>query len=232
MHLDSEISHVNSLLKDFPTREINTPEDVIKKLNVRYSIISSGASFNLYKDLSKSNLNLFDILKLMPRVIHGYLCKDIFSNAGRYRNINDPHNGAVYFGPLRPKDARVKFEGCHPGKIEIEIENVIRELVDPENDVIKAAIKFYQKFVFIHPFYDLNGRIGRLITNLILNYHQYHAQWKTLEENHEIKMQFITKLNKCHKQMDKPSYEYKIDNLYRFWKKYVISFDDLIEQNK
>ena len=54
----------------------------------------------------------------------------------------------------------------------------------PTNPV-RDAVTFYQQFVCIHPFYDANGRIGRFITSLYLDYHGLHISWAGLSQNQQ-----------------------------------------------
>lgn len=59
---------------------------------------------------------------------------------------------------------------------------------------VLAAVRFYQKFVNVHPFYDANGRIGRLIATMYLADHNLVLSWSEFDS----KSKFIKKLNYTH----------------------------------
>ena len=89
----------------------------------------------------------------------------------------------------------------------------------------KAPSTFYQHFVKVHPFYDANGRIGRLIASIYLEYFEYKVLWKELETTKKNK--FLGKLNECHKRQNPPLKEEYLEYLYDFWKPFVISMQQL-----
>ena len=91
-----------------------------------------------------------DILKLHSIVLKGI--NDAF--AGRYRNV-----------PVRIGGSRVILP--NPMKVSGLMEDFITYL-NNEKDPLQKAIMAHFKFVSIHPFVDGNGRIGRLLMNLIL----------------------------------------------------------------
>lgn len=97
--------------------------------------------------------------------------------------------------------------------------------LEPE-DPIENAIRFYQHFVYIHPFYDANGRIGRAIVSVYLNLFDYYVQWREFDGPNNSK--FISKLNACHERMESGyTYEQYLEYLVSFFRKYVISVDEL-----
>ncbi len=57
-----------------------------------------------------------------------------------------------------------------PEQVQIEMENLIHWLNqdNPSISVIEKAVQFHYRFVSIHPFDDGNGRLARLLMNLIL----------------------------------------------------------------
>ena len=101
--------------------------------------------------LSKKNeISQDDILKIHSIILKGI--NDSF--AGRYRNISVRISGGsvILPNPMKVPDLMAEFE----------------KYLKEEKDVIKRAIMAHFKFVSIHPFVDGNGRVGRLIMNLIL----------------------------------------------------------------
>lgn len=107
---------------------------------------------------SKYQLTESDILD-----IHALVLKDIEEDfAGRYRTGRVRIVGANFVPPNQMKvpdlmDNFVKFVNKNPGKL----------------DVVSLCTVLHHKFVWIHPFFDGNGRTGRLIMNLWLMKHGY-----------------------------------------------------------
>ncbi len=98
-------------------------------------------------------LNDKDIL-----TVHGLVLQKIEKEfAGRYRNAGVRISGANFVPP-------------NALKVDALITELITWLNDssvPINEIIKAAI-FHHRFVWIHPFFDGNGRTVRLVFNLYL----------------------------------------------------------------
>lgn len=78
-------------------------------------------------------------------------------DAGKYRKVKAIITGSKY--PLPS-----------PEKIEPLMNTFIESLnkIRKENHPVKAAALAHKEFVFIHPFVDGNGRVARLLMNLIL----------------------------------------------------------------
>lgn len=77
--------------------------------------------------------------------------------AGRYRNSGVRISGAKFIPP-------------NALKVDALMEELIAWVIDvanPLDTVIKASI-FHHRFVWIHPFFDGNGRTARLLFNLLL----------------------------------------------------------------
>lgn len=110
------------------------------------------AAFRYILDVLSQNKDISqdDILK-----IHSFILKGINDSfAGRYRNV-----------PVRIGGSRVILP--NPIKVSGLMADFITYL-NNEKDPIQKAIMGHFKFVSIHPFVDGNGRVGRLLMNLIL----------------------------------------------------------------
>lgn len=98
-------------------------------------------------------LNEKDIL-----TVHGLVLQKIEKEfAGRYRNAGVRISGANFVPP-------------NALKVNAFMTELIAWLNDssvPKNEIVKAAI-FHHRFVWIHPFFDGNGRTVRLVFNLYL----------------------------------------------------------------
>ncbi len=90
--------------------------------------------------------------------VHGLVLQKIEKEfAGRYRNSGVRISGANFVPPNA-----------------LKVDELMEDLIEWANDasilldsIIKASI-FHHRFVWIHPFFDGNGRTGRLLFNLLL----------------------------------------------------------------
>ena len=104
------------------------------------------------------DLSVADILKL-----HELFYKRINpEQAGKFRSVKVFISGSRY--PLPP-----------PEKTAVLMDEFIRWLNENEKNIhpVKLAAEVHKRFVFIHPFVDGNGRVARLLMNLILIRHGY-----------------------------------------------------------
>ena len=104
------------------------------------------------------DLSVADILKL-----HELFYKRINpEQAGKFRRVKVFISGSRY--PLPP-----------PEKTAVLMDEFIRWLNENEKNIhpVKLASEVHKRFVFIHPFVDGNGRVARLLMNLILIRHGY-----------------------------------------------------------
>ncbi|MFH5884097.1 Fic family protein [Halalkalibaculum sp. DA3122] len=94
----------------------------------------------------------------------------------------------------------MRFKGTSSSKIDEKLDMAFSHLVIDPGDPIENAMRFYQRFVYIHPSYDANGRIGRVIVSTYLNLFGYYVQWGEFDGPNNSK--FINKLNACHERME------------------------------
>lgn len=90
--------------------------------------------------------------------LHGLVLQKIEKEfAGRYRNAGVRISGANFVPP-------------NALKVDALIDGLIQWVNDPDNplDIIVKAAIFHHRFVWIHPFFDGNGRTVRLVFNLLL----------------------------------------------------------------
>ena len=126
-----------------------------KPLREHFEVNNHNKALNyLYKIVSKNySINSKDILS-----IHGYILD----------NIED-----LYAGRLRNGGVRIQGANFVPPNA-LKVSDLLDELIDfiqtnPLNlNVIELATIFHHKFVWIHPFFDGNGRTVRLAMNLLL----------------------------------------------------------------
>ncbi len=146
----------------------------------------------MFSLISKKGVNIKDILKL-----HKLFYEKIDGeNAGRYREVEMLITGSKYSFP-KPKDIEELMK---------EFEKKVKEYIKDEHPAV-AAIKIHKDFVNIHPFVDGNGRIARLIMNLILLQHGYNIMivptilrsryMESLEKAHTDDTDFIELILNC-----------------------------------
>lgn len=189
-----ELESIRDLLKDFADNPTIAPELVYKESWKRYTVLSNNMS-NLQASLDVPN-------HMLPKILHKFIYRGLFTFAGKYRSTADPGDGKVGFGGVKAQKHTVTFEGSHPDKIESEVVDAFKHLIGGDvDDYIDRVIRFYKKFVRIHPFYDANGRIARIITNMYLLQFDKQVAWIEFDS----KGKFLKKLNQCHKH---PTDEY------------------------
>ncbi len=115
-------------------------------------------AYKAYEEIEKVNPYSVEDLKK----IHGILTFLVEKDAGKFRN----HGEAVYDG-----DIEIFMSPPHklvPSLMD-NLFNWMNQVKDTINPLILSSI-FHYEFVFIHPFYDGNGRTARLWQTVILSH--------------------------------------------------------------
>lgn len=199
----AELETIEDLLSDFSVNDKLTPEDVYRITWSRYHILQQATLRDVFEEETFRLWKRRDVFALFPRIIHKFIYKDIFSFAGDYRKESDPRNGRIHFGPQHAHFRRPKFMGYSPGEIVAGIYDSVGFLKKGATDPLYQGIRFYQKFVSIHPFYDANGRIARMITNIYLANDGLTLSWMDFDG----KGKFIKRLNRCHVKPDEENFQ-------------------------
>ena len=152
----------------------------------------------MFSLVERKGISVEDILEL-HRLFYEKIDK---KNAGEYRNVEIVITGSKYPFP-KPRDI---------SKLMKEYEREIKELIKNEHPVI-AGIKAHKEFVNIHPFIDGNGRVARLIMNLILLQNRYNITIiptvlrseyiDSLEKAHSDDTEFIMLILRCLRESQK-----------------------------
>ena len=125
-----------------------------KPLRDHYEAVGHAKAYDyIYNITEKEGLTEEDILSL-----HRLFYQQIDSEkAGHYRNVK------VYISGSRYAIAAVS-------KIPAEMQKLVKWYNDNEKKLhpVQLAATLHQRFVFIHPFVDGNGRVARLLMNLAL----------------------------------------------------------------
>jgi Fic family protein len=146
----------------------------------------------MFSLVSKEGISIKDIKKL-HKLFYEKIDGD---NAGKYREVEILITGSKHSFP-KPKDIK---------KLMKEFEENVKRYLEKEHPVV-AAVKIHKDFVNIHPFVDGNGRIARLIMNLILLQNKYNVTiiptmlrpqyMQSLEKAHTDDRDFIILVLKC-----------------------------------
>lgn len=226
---DHELDYLRDLLCEFQADPELDAEAALKLVFDRYQVLERNFS-KLGEEISvklEGSSRVWPFYKQLCTQIHKYLYNNILSNAGHYRSSSDKYHGIVEFGGLTSSGHRGKFRGVAPRMIENELIACFEILDNPEP--IKSSILFYQEFSFIHPFYDANGRIGRLIVSIYLYSFGYLVSWGQIDSSHG---KFMKKLNECHKRRNQPAqFDKYFGYLVNYWEKYIVPYSEFLGRN-
>jgi fido (protein-threonine AMPylation protein) len=215
---DQDLAYLARLLGDFGLTPVPPPELALRLVAERHRALlrlrsEIGASI---EEQARWGESLSRLLRRWATWAHEIMYDGLLTNAGRARQASDPGGGAVYFGGQHGQRRTWKFKGVPPAEIEDALDTAFAWLRLDADDPVRAAVLFYADFVRIHPFYDANGRIGRLVVSVYLDVHGIHVEWAKIDERQS---KFIKKLNECHKRHDQPhkldSYRYFLVDFFR-----------------
>jgi fido (protein-threonine AMPylation protein) len=231
-----EVAYLKRLIEDFPAEfKSSQVGKAFQKINTRYKVLENEFILEKSDIFSPSGSEDVDVnpsnLKKFAFGVHRFLFNNILSNAGEVRKSSDPNGGHIYFGGAKHQHHKQQFQGTLPSKINAELDVAFAHLTANTDEPIRQAMRFYQHFVYIHPFYDGNGRIGRVIVSTYLFQFNCYVLWMAFDGPNNT--QFINKLNECHKRMESG---FRFDDyfgyLLNFFKKHVISVDELNDSEK
>lgn len=227
--LSAEIEYLRELIEDFAAKI--SPDEASRALDIiaaRYQTLEQAC--RIYPKL----IDVYDwpeperisVLRERISILHKYLFDEILSNAGEFRKGSDPQSGYIGFGGTKYQRRKVKFDGSTPSRIEDDLDVALAYLNAKSKKPVESALRFYQHFVFTHPFYDANGRLGRVIVSTYLIRFNYYVRWGEFDGANNGK--FIKKLNECHKRMERGyQFEKYFSYLLDFFNRYVITIDEL-----
>jgi len=224
---NSEKAYLAELIRDFPPANPVDLEVAWKDIQTRYTVLEQHIPDFL--SFLQSEQNTFsEKFNLLCLSFHRYLFSDIIGNAGEFRKAMDPNAGFVAYGrEMTRNPSTAQFTGSAPSSIENDLSEAYQLLKLEEIDPICASMRFYQRFVRIHPFYDGNGRVARILITLYLSHHGFYPLWKKLEETK--KNEFLRKLNMCHLREREQMFEKYFAYLCEFWRQFVIPKTDFVD---
>ena len=203
-----EHDHLAGLISDFPAEPIRV-NAAINLLHTRYKSIAVEAIIPHLVLLDTVQFQAY--FQQLPRALHRQLYAQILNNNGQYRQSTDPNGGVIFFGRNQ------RFRGYPPEKIKAGIIEACNYLVQEDATPIHNVLIFYQQFVMVYPFYDMNGRIARIMTAIYLDYHGYYLSWEQLRKNSK----WLKRLNDCHVRYGGHDYDQYISYLVQHWQKFI-----------
>lgn len=245
---NSELNYLDGLMKDFPCGNDFKIEYANELLASRYdylekeiplllSCIKDGSLLpniaKMFPNIENEKDKLPKSLYFLMRFFHFYLFENILNNAGEFRKTEDPNNGEIGFGGANRRIAgNFNYPGAPCNQIKQRLIKCFTYLEDNTDDPVYSSMCFYREFVKIHPFYDANGRIGRLILSIYNLHHGYYIRWREIDEGGN-KNEFIKKLNRCHvRETNEDKYKEYLEYLPSFFRKFVISISELTDENQ
>lgn len=125
-----------------------------KSIKEHMEVLGHSEAFSFIHDIASSELLSEEDLLKIHSLVYGRVDKD---QAGIYRDKRIFLSGSKYSFP--------KPEEVQP--LMTEFFNKLPAMKNELHPVVFAA-QAHKEFVFIHPFVDGNGRVGRLLMNLLL----------------------------------------------------------------
>jgi Fic family protein len=152
-----------------------------KPLKDHYEAMGHSEAYDLMFKLSKNKTAAEDDIREIHKLFYYRIGK---TNAGKYRKVKVFISGSKYPMPLPEK-----------------VPGLMREFVNglpasrKKLHPVEYAATTHKDFVFIHPFIDGNGRVARLLMNLLL----LQAGYNIAVIPPALRAEYISALEKAHK---------------------------------
>ncbi len=152
-----------------------------KALSYHLEAVGHAKAFDKIYKLSKKDTIIEEDIKYLHKLFYSSIDLE---QAGFYRNVRVFISGSEYLFP-RPE----------------EINSLMKNFVEKYNNIlskkhpVEIAAQIHKDFVYVHPFIDGNGRIARLLMNIILIKNKFPI---TIIPP-VLRMEYINLLEKAHK---------------------------------
>lgn len=223
MGYSAELEQLRELIELFPAEySVDEVKEANRITRTRFDALDNQLIPYLANTLIKGEVKTsIDGYMDFCKSLHALIFNEIISINGEFRSSDHYDSGSVYFGGQKRQELKPRFTGSKPENIENDLRDAFKFLIDLESDTpVDNALRFYQKFVFTHPFYDGNGRIARLFVNLYLLAYGKFVDWKNLQN----KGKFLNKLNYYHETGKEEHFNWWAKVCYKFV--YDISDED------
>lgn len=170
-----------------------------KPLRDHLEAIGLSNAFDLIYKYSDNNVVTEENIKELHRLFYQAIDEE---NAGKYRTVQAIITGSKY--PLPKPETIQELMQSFVSRFK-----ELRKTMHP----VKAAAIAHKEFVFIHPFVDGNGRVARLLMNLVLLQAGYtiaivppvlRSQYiQSLEKAHKDDIDFVNLIAQCVKETQK-----------------------------
>ena len=138
-------------------------DDIQEIINYRKAV--EAAVKNLATDSTSQDLKLLPLLGRLLREAHKILLSGVRSKT---RTPGEFRTGLVHIGSIGKSVAQARYVPPELQRIEQLFANLENYMHFEEKDVLVQAAIIHAQFEIIHPFWDGNGRIGRLLIPLFL----------------------------------------------------------------
>ena len=125
-----------------------------KLLRDHFEAVGHSQAYDYLLQISKNPTINAEIIKKLHHIFYFRINEE---QAGTYRKVKIFLTGSKYSFP-------------NPEEVPSLMQHLIEELAQLQSTLhpVAFAAQLHKKFVFIHPFIDGNGRVGRLLMNLAL----------------------------------------------------------------
>jgi len=140
-----------------PDKEVDNIGDIQEVLNYRKA---------MFHAIDKLDIDNLPLSTRLIKNIHEILMQGV---RGKSKDPGKFRTGEVVIGPTRKKE-NARYIPPPPNRIENLMKNFDNYLNHDEEDVLVQLGIIHAQFEMIHPFWDGNGRVGRILLPLFLYY--------------------------------------------------------------
>lgn len=161
--ISSRIEGTISTLDEIMQYEADYSDETTEATNVRNDIIETLLYKRTLKNAQKALLDGYPFSKHLLKTMHQQL---LFLGRGANKAPGEFKREQNYLGEKFSK--KIAFVPISPEKLELGLDNFFTYINKDESPILLKTAISHLEFEALHPFYDGNGRIGRMLITLIL----------------------------------------------------------------